>query len=709
MNDAQPSAHDVANLRGRAEVRVRTWEANTRQRLVDTDVGALLHELRVHQIELEMQNEALREAQLAAETVRNKYQELYDFAPVGYLTCEADGLIHDVNVAGATLLGVDPRFLVNRRIQLWVEEAARIRFTEFLRDIVSTDAKQVCELALLKSERWPVHVRLEGVATAASSGAPAVCRIALIDLTERKQAEEALRLSEARYRAAIEDQIELVCRFEVEGTVTFVNEAFCRALGMTRDAVIGRSLMGVMPGEDGERLRAHLGALDRENPVGRHEHRMVAADGRIQWLQWTDRALIDAQGQVVEFESVGRDVTELKRLEEQLHQGQRMEAVGRLAGGIAHDFNNLLTVIQGRCELLLGRLPDNTRANRDVELIGITANRAAALTSKLLAFSRKQVLQPTVLDPRELVGQMVPILQRLVGENVHLHIIQGLDAGRVKVDAVQLEQVIVNLVVNARDAMPVGGQLTFRIEDTELDEAFARSHPDARPGRYVMLEVSDTGIGMDPETKAHVFEPFFTTKEQGRGTGLGLAMVYGIVTQSGGHIRVESELGRGATFAIYLPRIDARAEAVTAGPVYTGATTGQETILLVEDEDTVRDVVREILEHQGYTVLEARHPGEGLLIGERYAGPVDLLLTDVVMPQMDGRELAARLMSNRQQLRVLCMSGYLETSPELGTRVAFIPKPFSPAALARKVREVLDAPEDGTPGDREGGTPEGSR
>jgi signal transduction histidine kinase/ActR/RegA family two-component response regulator len=394
------------------------------------------------------------------------------------------------------------------------------------------------------------------------------------------------------------------------------------------------------------------------------------------------------------YQETTRAYEELARTQAQLVQSQKMEAMGRLAGGVAHDFNNLLTVVVGRSELLLSRAGTGSDAERQLRLVQQAALQAGRLTQQLLAFSRKQVLQPKVIDLRDLVVGIAPMLRRLIGEDVDLTVVRHDGIGRVQVDSSQLEQVILNLVVNARDAMPDGGRLTIEVADTVLDAAYASEHVAVTPGPYVMLAVTDTGVGMDAETQARIFEPFFTTKEPGRGTGLGLSTVYGIIKQSGGNIWVYSEPGRGTTFKVYLPQVldqptADRAEAPTA-PIRGG----QETVLLVEDEASVRELAREALEMSGYTVLEAQNGGAALLVAEQYRGPIDAILTDVVMPEMSGPELVRRLVGIRPEIRVVYMSGYTGNTIErhglLDPGTVFLPKPFSPRALATTIRAALD-------------------
>ena len=389
-----------------------------------------------------------------------------------------------------------------------------------------------------------------------------------------------------------------------------------------------------------------------------------------------------------------RAYDELAQTQGQLEQAQKMDAIGRLAGGVAHDFNNLLTVILGRTEMLLQPLPPENPMRRGIELIQRTAGRAADLTRQLLAFSRKQVLEATVLDLNAVAADMRDMLGRLIGEDIALVTSPSLELGRVKADRGQIEQVVMNLAVNARDAMPQGGRLIIETENVDLDAEYVRRHVGARPGPHVMLAVSDSGVGIPREIERHIFEPFFTTKEPGKGTGLGLATVYGIVKQSGGYIECDSEPGRGTTFRIYLPRVDVPAPGVERLGRPADAAGGTETILLVEDEEGVRELARDILRATGYTVIEARDGAEALLLSERHQGPLDLLLTDVVMPRMSGRELAERLTPLRPDLSVLYMSGYTDDAVirhgVLGAGTAFLQKPFTPAILVGRVRETLD-------------------
>jgi nitrogen-specific signal transduction histidine kinase/CheY-like chemotaxis protein len=391
---------------------------------------------------------------------------------------------------------------------------------------------------------------------------------------------------------------------------------------------------------------------------------------------------------------VARDITARRVLEDQLRQAQKMEGIGRLAAGVAHDFNHLLTAIGGRCYLVLGKLTAENPLRREIEIIQGAAERAAKLTHQLLAFSRKQILEPRVLDLNAIVAGIEPLLRRMIREDIEIAAVLDPTVGRVKADAGQLEQVLLNLAVNASDAMPEGGRLTLGTGDVTLDEAYARTHAGVEPGPYVMLSVSDTGHGMTAEIQARIFEPFFTTKEVGKGTGLGLATVYGIVKQSAGHVTVYSEVGHGTVFKVYLPRVDeAPAPPEPALQTEKSRRGGSETVLLVEDDEALRSLAREILSVQGYAVLEAATPADALRLVNGHEGAIHVLLTDVVMPQMNGRQVADLAIAARPGLKVLFMSGYADAAIvqhgvlEPGTH--FLQKPFTPDGLSRKLREVL--------------------
>jgi hypothetical protein len=503
----------------------------------------------------------------------------------------------------------------------------------------------------------------------------------------------ARRESEATLRTLVEQAPLGIYRSTPAGAFLSANAALARILGYDSPAdLLTLDMTRDVYADPAERQRL----LERDTYTDREYDEVEATwkrkDGRRITVQLSVRAVRTEAGKVEYYETFVRDVTDQRQLAQQLVQAQKMEAVGRLAGGVAHDFNNLLTVILSYSELLLEDRAPGDPERDDIEQIRKAAQGASALTRQLLAFSRQQVLQPQVLDINDVLAGTEKLLTRLLGDDVQLATSFAADLGQVKVDPGQLEQIVMNLAVNARDAMPDGGQLVIETANVEMDEAYVRGHAIAQPGRYVMLAVSDTGTGMDAQTQARIFEPFFTTKEAGKGTGLGLATVYGIVKQSGGFIWVYSELGHGTSFKVYLPRVHAPVE--RAAPAAPAAAGGSETILVVEDQAAVRDITRRMLQRQGYTVLEAPDGETALRIAEKHHGSIDLLLTDVVMPGLSGRQLATQLVALRPDMRVLYMSGYTDDAIVrhgiLQMGVAYLQKPFTPELLAGKVRAVLD-------------------
>ena len=510
------------------------------------------------------------------------------------------------------------------------------------------------------------------------------------DITERKRAEEALRESEERFRRIVETAEEGIWMIDAANKTTFANKKMAEMLGYTLEAMMGVSLFDFM--EEEEHALAERNVERRRQGISEeHDFKFRRRDGSPLWALLATSPVLDEAGRYAGALAMVTDITRRRQLQEQFLRAQKMEAVGRLAGGVAHDFNNLLTIITGYSQLLLENLATGDRLRGYAEAISTAGDRAAGLTRQLLAFSRQQVLAPRVLDLNVVVGNVSKMLRRLIGEDIDLVTVEGHGLGRVKADPGQLEQVIMNLAVNARDAMPNGGKLTIETANVELDEEYSRRHYPMTPGSCVMLAISDTGCGMDAETQAHIFEPFFTTKETGKGTGLGLATVYGIVKQSGGYVWVYSEVEQGTTFKIYLPLVEEALEAAEVKAV--AAAGGSETVLLVEDEGEVRSLARRVLEEKGYRVLEAGNGEDALLVAEQHKGPIHLLLTDVVMPGMSGRELGERLTPLRRDMKILYMSGYTDDAilqhDVLGPDTAFLQKPFTPDAIARKLREVL--------------------
>jgi hypothetical protein len=511
---------------------------------------------------------------------------------------------------------------------------------------------------------------------------------------QRLQAEAAVRASEERFRALVENSSDALLLIDAEGRVTYLTPSSERHLGWKRDEIVGRSIFDFVHPDDRDTVGYRMAdALEHPLRPITQEVRFKHADGDWRIMEGIGvNRLGDPSVKAIVINA--RDVTDRRKLEDQLRQSQKMEAVGQLAGGVAHDFNNLLTAILGYCSLMLDEVPQEDPLRQDLMEIQAAGERAAALTRQLLAFSRRQMLQPQVVEINTLIRQLEKLLRRLISEDVELVTVLANDLHPVRVDPASIEQILVNLAVNARDAMPVGGRLTIETANVEIDEAYTLTHPSMKPGAYVMLGVGDTGRGMDAATRARVFEPFFTTKEQGRGSGLGLATVYGIVKQSGGFIWVYSELGHGTVFKVYLPPAKTRAvpRPSEARPHETAH--GWETVLLVEDEDAVRALAREVLRRHGYIVLEARHGVDALRVAERHPDAIHLMVTDVVMPHMSGREVAERLSTVRPNMKVLFMSGYSDHAlmhRELAPGSAFLQKPFTPEVFARKVRDVLDS------------------
>jgi PAS domain S-box-containing protein len=497
-----------------------------------------------------------------------------------------------------------------------------------------------------------------------------------------------LAAASAHTRTILENIADGVLVLDRQGRHLDANPRACAITGYSMDELLQLTTADTYPPKDRPAAAARLAQVTARQNVS-VEREMLRKDGSVITIQSDARLLPDGR-----LLATIRDVTQQRQLERQFLQAQKMEAVGRLAGGVAHDFNNLLTAITGYAALMREDMPPGDPRCADLDEILHASDRAAGLTRQLLAFSRRQVVQPRVLDLNEVVTAMEKLLRRIIGEDVRLETLLAPEVAGVSADTGQIEQVIVNLAVNARDAMPGGGRLTIETSTVELDPSYTAAHTGVEPGQYVLLAISDTGTGMSADIQSRIFEPFFTTKDPGKGTGLGLATVYGIVKQSEGHVNVYSELGHGTTFKVYLPAVAERGEkiAVRRGEARTRG--GTETVLLVEDEEGVRKLAREVLERHGYTVLQARDGAEALDVGRAHAGPVHLMVTDVVMPTMGGPESAERLRTERPDMRVLYVSGYTDRALTgkhvLSPGVPYLQKPFGPAALARRVREVLD-------------------
>jgi PAS domain S-box-containing protein len=559
-----------------------------------------------------------------------------------------------------------------------------------VRDALAKSGKWSSQLTLLRPNGTFLSAEMT-ISLMPEGGTLCACR----DLSQHEEAERARAQAEAKYRTLVEqvNAITYIAEIGMNGQWHYVSPQIESILGYKPEEwlAIGHNWGGLIHPDDLSIVEAAEAASAKGDPF-QAEFRMKRKDGKEVWLNDTGVVVQGNNSQPL-MEGIILDITERKILETQLQQSRKMEAVGRLAGGIAHDFNNLLTIITGYTDLALSRPSVPLDLRNDIERIESASARAAALVRQLLAFSRKQVLQPKTLDLNAIVTNMEKLLRRLIDDHVEMVACVQDNVGKVKADPAQVEQVIMNLVVNARDAMPEGGQLLIETSNVDLDSGYAADHHPFKPGPYVMLAVSDTGIGMDAATVAHIFEPFYTTKESGRGTGLGLSTVYGIVKQSGGYIWVYSEPGKGSTFKVYLPRVDETVEPEVTKQVPLVEQRGNEVVLLVEDEEAVRELVRTILAGQGYEVIIAMDPQHAESIASKFPGEIHLLLTDMVMPGISGRELASRIMVSRPGIRVLYMSGYTENVMTSGGMLeqglAFLQKPFSPTTLIRKIREIL--------------------
>jgi two-component system, cell cycle sensor histidine kinase and response regulator CckA len=619
-----------------------------------------------------------------------RFRRLFESNTIGIAIADLSGQTLDANDAYLAMLGHTRDELLRGAIpwdKLTPPEHLE-RDLAAVQELQRTGVAQPWEKELLRNDGTRVPV-LIGIAMLEAS--ELACIAYIVDLSEQKRAEGALRNSEQRYRLLFEKNPEPMWVFDAE-TLSFlaVNGAACRHYGYARGEFLRMTIRDIRPPDEIPALIAHLaGEKEDQDKAGVFKHQKK--DGTVIEVEITsDRLLFDGRdAQLV----LAIDVTDRRLLETQLRLAQKMEAVGLLAGGVAHDFNNLLTVILGYGSLLASRFAPDAADREEIDEILRASERAAALTRQLLAFSRRQVLEPVVLCVNELIANLEKMLRRLIEENVEL--VTRLDPvlANVRADPGQLEQVIMNLVVNARDAMPKGGTLTIETANISLDDSYAQRHVAVQAGRYVMVAVSDTGTGMDAETQAHIFEPFFTTKEKGRGTGLGLSTVYGIVKQSGGNIWVYSEPGEGTTFKVYLPRVDATIDSGEQEAFDSPRAAEAETILLVEDDPSIRALARRVLEEHGYRVLDAGSGNDALERHRSEVGVIRLLLTDLVMPGMGGAELASVLQEQRAGMRVLFMSGYTDDGVVrnglLGSGRAFLQKPFTPSVLMRKVRDVL--------------------
>jgi two-component system cell cycle sensor histidine kinase/response regulator CckA len=686
---SEPGATCLMEFRFRAADGNWRWlESQSTNLLQDPAVGAVVGNVR-DVTERHQMIDRLR-------TSEARYRRFIETTNEGVWTLDADQRLSFANARFAAFLGYDdPGELIGRHVHDFFDDEGEAATAEPDRLRRPGGGRQV-EARLRRRDGSMVWLLIDSTPIYDDAGRYEGVLAMGMNVSERRRSHEALRESESLFRQLTEAIREVFWLMDAaKGEILYVSPAYRSIWGRSCASLYASPGEWVESVHPDDRARVADAASRRSDGAYDEEYRIVRPDGTVRWIHDKAFPVRDPDGRVVRVAGVAEDVTARRELEAQFRQSQKMEAVGRLAGGVAHDFNNLLSVVLSYAELALAGLGADDPLRDDLFEIKQAGERAAGLTRQLLAFSRQQVLAPRVLDLAEVVAGAERMLRRLLGEDIEVALLSASGDARCRVDPSQIEQVVLNLVVNARDAMPQGGRLTIETSTVDLDADYARQHLDVTPGPYALLSVSDSGTGMEKATLARIFEPFFTTKEQGKGTGLGLSTVFGIVKQSGGHVWVYSEPGMGTTFKIYFPRVRDATEAVPAGPSPAGNWGGSETVLLVEDDDQLRVLARSVLRRAGYCVLEAANGGEGLLVGEQHGARIDLLLTDVVLPRMSGRQLGERLAPTRPAMKVLYMSGYTEDAViqhgVLHSGVAFLQKPITPAALLRKVREVLDA------------------
>ncbi len=620
-----------------------------------------------------------------------RYRRIIESTSEGVWTAAPDGRTTFINRRMANMLGYDdPAVLIDQPPELFADPASLEQLGQRLRRR-GEGASDSCDLRFKKKDGSPLWARLNANPLVDFDGTFLGSLALVTDISASRQGDEM----RARLAAVVESSVDAIISTDLAGVVTSWNPAAERLYGYAAAEMLGQPLDVIVPPDRREELRQLLQRLEQGQAIGGHETVRIRKDGTPVDVALAVSLVKDSEGAVIGVSKIARDLTERRRIEERLRQAQKMDAIGNLAGGVAHDFNNVLTVVLGTAHVLQRELTGEHL--EDVRVIIDACGRAVGLTRQLLAFSRRQVLQPRTIDLNHVVGGIAPMLQRLVGENIELVLDLPPALGAVCADSGQLEQVIMNLVVNARDAMRDGGVITIETSNVDVDddEDAAGTRPGLPAGRHVQLAVSDSGAGMDEATLKRIFEPFFTTKEPGQGTGLGLSTVFGIVAQSGGQVFVDSTPGRGSRFRVVLPRDPtATATATIIKPLVSDLQRGTETVLVVEDDDQVRRLVALVLRRQGYAVLEAGNGGEALLIGEQTAH-IDLLLSDVVMPRLDGRRVSERLQPLHPRMKVLFMSGYTDDAVLRHgisqADVHFLPKPITPQDLTDKVRDVLDA------------------
>ena len=633
--------------------------------------------------------DALREEHDRAQLSEARYRALFEYAPDGIVIANRDGYYIDANASMCRMLGYTRDQFIGLHASDIVAAGEVPHIESALRTIMTIGDYHL---------EWQFR-RKDGSVFAADVMATTMPDGNLMgmirDVTARNQASEALRTAEERMRFALEAAGVGIWDMDYTTGALRWSETLETQYGLQPGTFGGtfEALVDLVHPDDRASVVDTIGRAMKSGADFSVLHRAIRPDGTVRWLSGSGRIQLDEKGAAVRGVGISLDVTERRSLEDQYRQAQKMEAVGRLAGGVAHDFNNLLTVILGYCDLVLTDLDPGDRHQADIAEIKMAGARASGLTRQLLAFSRKQLIAPTLLDLNQIATELRAMLGRLIGEDLHIVMSLSSDLAPVMADRGQVEQIVMNLAVNARDAMPAGGTLTIETANLDLDEHYARMHLGVKPGSYVALTVSDSGVGMTPEVQARLFEPFFTTKGPGEGTGLGMATVYGIVTRAGGSVGVYSEVGRGTSIKVYFPRADATGIIVEAPTPVARPRAATQTVLVVEDENALRELARRLLERQGYNVLTASDADEALGIFEMNPS-IAVVLTDVVMPGASGPELTRRMVERRPDLRVIYMSGYTEEGvvhhEVLNPGVAFLHKPFTAETLDEKIREVIE-------------------
>jgi len=676
----------ITKLRTQEEVRLRVSKRDVAALSVK-DVQRLVHELQVHQIELDMQNEELRRTQMELQASKEHFIELYDDSLVGQLTVDRQGTIVESNLNAAGLLGIARNELIGQSLAPFIAADHQDTIRRHYSSILETDTRHICEVQLCKetgASRW---IYFKSRAVQDTSGRILQWRTALLDITDRKRASENL------IENILGNVPSYIFATDRQHRFILVSDELVRFCGKLKEEVMGKTHHHVFPKHVADAIQATNEQIMVSGIPQQIEELVESLAGTAPRLMLTSKSpLRDEKGQTYGITGVATDITEHRKLEAQCRQLQKMEAIGRLAGGVAHDFNNLLTIIIGHSAMLLDQLPLEDPRRMMMEETLQASKRAATLTKQMLAFSRQQVFTKEPIDLNNSIQSIRAMIKSLLGETITLVTDLAPDLWSFTTDKGQCDQVLMNLAVNARDAMAGGGTLTIATRNLLVTAQGSDAYRMLQPGDYVHLSVCDTGCGMSPETLSHVFEPFFTTKEVGKGTGLGLATIYGIVLQSQGHIVADSQLGRGTTFDLYFPRVAAETAQVVLPTGYP-LETGSETVLVVEDQDSVRALIVSTLMRAGYQVSAAASGAEALQLASSSSMPLHILLTDVVMPGMTGPALAEQLRRTWPNLRVLFTSGTLDHEKltflnELGT--AFIQKPFLPQTLTRSLRDLLD-------------------